>query len=257
MYSSRKQLALRRIAELLKHWNIPKYSSKKKHAVFFDVDGTLSRQDNFASFIRFLALNRIVPSKHAHKIIKAHKNYRMRRWRFKTFIKHVIDTNKLLKGLPYWLLKRMLDLTFEEFGASYYIFTYTLLKKLQAQNFLLIAVSGSPDFILKNFFKIINLRVDYIWSTKYIFKKGLFTGEVDTSVISNKGAFVLNASEGLNIDLSTSIAMGDTGDDISLFSVVKNKVAINPNLELATYCKKHNIPMVVERKDVIAVIREL
>ncbi len=152
MYTSRQQLASKRISELLTNWQLPTPSNNQKQAVFFDVDGTLSRQDNFATFIRFLALNKIIPSDHAHRIIKAHKNYRIRRWRFKTFIKHVVTANKLLAGLPHWLLQRMLSLTFEEFGATYYIFTYNLLKELQRKGFLLIAVSGSPDFILKYFF---------------------------------------------------------------------------------------------------------
>ena len=150
----------------------------------------------------------------------------------------------------------MRKLSFQEFGATYYVFTYKLLKILENLGYTLIAVSGSPDIVIEEYFKSIKIKPKYIWSTKFIFKDGIFTGEVDASVVADKGKYVLKKAKQYGIDLQQSIAIGDSGDDISLFRVVGRKAGINPNLELANFCIKEKVPIVIERKNFIVFLAE-
>ncbi len=253
MKNNRIKLAKSHIHKLLDLWHIDPTPNTNRY-VFFDVDGTLSRQDNFSDFIHTLSFYKIIPAKPAQKLIKARREYKKRRWKFSTYIKHVVQTRNYLKLLPKWLFDNMVDTTFKEFQPTYYTFTYLFLKRLQKYGYKLIAVSGSPDFILKKYFKYINLQVDDIWSTKYIFKNGIFTGKVDLSAISDKGKYVKKMSKKYNFSLKNSIGIGDTGDDITMLNTTQFALGVNPNIQLATYTRKHNIPIVIERKDLIILV---
>lgn len=227
---------------------------KPLKAVFFDVDGTLSRDSLLIMFIHMLSLKNILPTNQAKKIQQAKKAFVQREWEYDEYAQLIIDTVNTIHGLDYDTFTHILNMMFDEFGTKYYVITYILLKKLQDLGYKLIAVSGAPDFTLPEFFKRINLKVDHIFATKFIFENNVFVAD-DVTVVRGKGQFIKEQAQKLKIDLNQSIALGDTSSDISMFEAIKYPLAINPNYELATYCKQNNVPFVIERKNLVLYVK--
>ncbi len=84
-----------------------------------------------------------------------------------------------------------------------------------------------------------------------------FTGEIVKMWDSeNKQRSLNEILNKFNIDLENSYAYGDTTGDISMFNMVGNPIAINPNKELFMYIRgdenlSKRTQIIVERKDVI------
>jgi len=230
------------------------YAYNQRPIVFFDVDGTLSRGNLLLMFMHTLSLKNVLPPKKAKKLLRAQREFKNRRWRFDTYEQAVIDSVEELAGLPKWLFDHIADVMLDEFGATYYVITMTLLKKLQELGFRLYAVTGAPNFILPKYFDRIGLEVDGIFATDFIFEDNVFSGRVNIDILQDKGGFISAKQEDLNFDIKQSVFLGDTEGDISLMEVVGMPLGINPNQVLVKFCKENGIPFVVERKNLILLV---
>lgn len=245
----------KQIINLLKALNIKKCTDNSS-AVFFDVDGTLSRDDGLELLISSLVKRDLLPKKIGkfdYNLMRS--SYKNRDLAFNDYLKIVIDQIKHIKDLPKTTLDKIVDDLQSESG-NYYLFTWLLLMRLKAMGYKLITVSGSPDFLLYKFLKKAGIFVDEMNSTKYIFEKGLFTGKIDLTVIKDKGSFLLKNYE-KKFDLSKCIALGDTLNDVKMLEKVGKVITINPTYELAKIAKKRKWPIVIERKDLVLIFPKI
>ena len=116
-------------------------------------------------------------------------------------------------------------------------------------------ISGSPDFLVRDFAKIYG--ADDTIATKYIFDDtNKFTGRILPMWDSkNKKKSINFLTKKYNIDLDKSHAYGDTNGDFSMFEKVGTAHAINPSFELINRLfgdenLREKTKIHVERKDV-------
>ena len=131
-----------------------------------------------------------------------------------------------------------------------YRFTRDLIKKLKAKNYFLVAISGSPSYIVEKYAEAIGFNL--FFGTELEIKDGQFTGKIKSlDSAFNKAKIVKNLAIASGADLKASMAIGDTEGDIKMLTLVGQPMAFNPNFGLARFAKKHHWPVVAERKDVI------
>ncbi|MFC1600072.1 HAD family hydrolase [Patescibacteria group bacterium] len=221
-------------------------------AIFFDVDGTLSRDDCLELLISTIIQEGLIPQEEQNRSYKcAREAWKNHDISFHDYLDLVIKATASLKQLSEEELNNIVKSLVKNKG-YYYLFTWLMLIRLKTMGYKLIAVSGAPDFMLREFLKNAGIFTDSIDSSRYIFKDGKFTGEIDLSVIKDKGAYITNKF-GKDLDFSKCIALGDTVNDLKLFEPVGKVVTVNPTFELAEVAKKKKWPIVVERKNLILV----
>lgn len=117
-------------------------------------------------------------------------------------------------------------------------------------------ISGSPDFLVSKMAE--KYGATEYRGTKYLVdENNNFTGEIVKMWDSeNKQKSLDEILSRYNIDLENSYAYGDTVGDLSMFRMVGNPIAINPNRELLISIRKdknlsEKTQVIVERKDVI------
>jgi HAD superfamily phosphoserine phosphatase-like hydrolase len=133
-----------------------------------------------------------------------------------------------------------------------YRYTRNLIKRLKEDGYFLVAISQSPKAILDEFCG--QYGFDKVYGRIYeIGPQDCLTGEaVDPHLIENKANIVKRVFAGhAHLTQASSIAVGDTENDISLLESVHEPICFNPNLVLHTHAKRVGWEVVVERKDVI------
>jgi len=221
-------------------------------AAFFDIDGTLNRYDSLELLISELVSRKFIKDKKkVAAFTNSHQLWKLREKSFEDYIKDVIDILNCLKSVREDFFIKSTKFILEK-KSLYYLFTWLLLMKLKFLGYKLIAISGAPTFMVETFLQNIGLQPTAIDASNYIFKDQRFTGEVDLSVVKNKGDFMLN-KYGKVYDLKNSVALGDTTSDISMFKNVGKAITINPTFELASAAKEHRWPIVIERKNLVIV----
>ena len=124
------------------------------------------------------------------------------------------------------------------------------IKNLKVDGYFLVAISGSPSYIVEKYAKAIGFNL--FFGTELEVKAGKFTGKVKSlDSAFNKEKIVKNLAKKYRANLGKSIAVGDTEGDIPMLKLVGRPIAFNPNLGLAKFAKKYNWTVVAERKDVI------
>ncbi len=245
----------KQIIKLLGTLNIKKCTDNSS-AVFFDVDGTLSRDDGLELLISSLVKKNFLPKKVGtfdYDLLR--RSWKNREVSFNDYLKIVINQVQHIKNLSKDVLEEIVDEIQAESG-NYYLFTWLLLMRLKAMGYKLIAISGSPDFFLCKFLKKAGIFVDEMNSTKYIFENGLFTGKIDLTIIEDKGAFILKKYK-KKFDFSRCVALGDTLNDVKMLEKVGNAITINPTYELAKIAQKRKWPVAIERKDLILIFPKI
>jgi phosphoserine phosphatase len=132
-----------------------------------------------------------------------------------------------------------------------YIFAESIIKKLRSENYHLIAVSGSPVEIVKEYDKL-HLKFDAVFGSVYdLNEKNIYTGEIHNEPVKNKGNLVRQYVKDHDLTLEDSYGMGDTESDASFLDIVTNPIAFNPNENLKSIAQQKGWRIVVEKKDVV------
>lgn len=221
-------------------------------AVFFDIDGTINRNDCLELLISEIARRGLLQDSKREIFEKKHKLWKSRELDFEDYLKIVIELIACLQFFSYDILEKIAQDVIRDHGYYYYLFPWMLLLKLKALGYKLIAISGAPTFMAKIYLDKIGLFPWEINGSNYIFKDHVFTGDIDLSILKNKGDFIEKKYKDL-FDLKRCIALGDTISDISMFQKIGKIITVNPTHALAIEAKKNRWPTVVERKDLILI----
>lgn len=243
------QFASQKAEELLKLLELKKVDDSCA-AVFFDIDGTVSRNDCLELLMLEIAKKDLLACTKEEIFEKTRELWKSRELDFDNYLKIVIALIPSLKFFSYDILKKIAHDAIQSHGSYYYLFSWMLLLKLKILGYHLIAVSGAPEFMIQMYLNRVGIFPSEINGSKYLFENNVFTGEVDISILKNKGDFIVNKYQNL-YDLKRCIALGDTVSDASMFQKVGHSIAINPSRSLATLAKQNRWPIVLERKDLI------
>lgn len=229
----------------------------KKIAAFFDIDGTIFRDSlMIAHFQKMREYGIINDYAWYGNINFSEEKWHKRRVDYDDFLDDISKAYvESLMGVSYGDIMFTARHTMRSRADEVYRFTKHRIQKHRELGHMIIFISGSPDFLVRQMANI--WKADVYMGSKYIFQKGVFTGEIIPmwdSVSKLKAIDQLVAT--YDIDLERSYAYGDTNGDFTMLQSVGNPFAINPAKELLdnisaddTLSKK--VTIVVERKDVI------
>lgn len=231
--------------------------TRKRKAAVFDIDGTIFRSSFLIELVDQLVIGKVFSKSAARSYNQAYENWLNRRGKYEDYIEGVIETfNKNIKGLSYREILNLSKQINKIHQERVYRYTRDLVKDLKERGYYLLAISGSPKFIIDEFSR--SLGFDKTYGRRYeLDGKGKFTGAVmDEALISDKAKILKRAIEKENLTLKGSVGVGDTETDIPLLKLVEKPICFNPNLKLYRYAKRSGWPIVIERKDVIYRITE-
>jgi len=223
----------------------------KKKLAIFDIDGTVFRKNLHFELIDELSWRGIF-SKGARKtLVRIYANWLEHRGTYEEYRKKIVSTyEKELKGC---FQRDVMDASRKvaEFNKDrVYIFTRDLIKKLRKENYTIIAISGSPIEIVKEYNR--HMKFDEVFGSVYgTDGKGIYTGKTIFEPVKHKGHLVGQYISEKGITLEGSFGIGDTESDISFLKMVEHPIAFNPNLNLEKTARRKNWKIVVEKKDVI------
>lgn len=217
----------------------------------FDIDGTIFRSSLVIELSHALVDAEIFPKAARREIAREYLAWLDRKGTYEAYINKVVKIYvKHIAGKRYTLVKRIAEnvITFQK--DRVYRYTRGLIKKLKSQNYFLVAISGSPSYIVSAYAKTIGFNL--FFGTELEVKDGKFTGKVaNLDSAYNKAGIVKDLAKKYHLNLKKSLAVGDTEGDVSMLKLVGQPVAFNPNNELAKIAQKKQWKIVVERKNVM------
>lgn len=225
--------------------------TKPTKLVVFDIDGTIFRSSLLIELSHALVEHGIFPQSAKKEIEKEYLAWVNRKGAYEVYINKVVKIYiKHISGKRLSQVKRIAKNVISFQKDRVYRFTRDLIKKLKSQNYFLVAISGSPSYIVSAYAKIIGF--DLFFGNELEVKNGRFTGEIlNVDSIFAKAKIVKNLAKKYSISLKNCIAVGDTEGDIPMLSLVGQPIAFNPNYQLAKTAQKRKWRIVAERKDVI------
>lgn len=140
----------------------------------------------------------------------------------------------------------IVESVFDEYKDQTYAYTRSLLDKLKAEGYTLIAISGSQQEIIERMAS--HYGFDYVVGSTLEQINGKFTGKIDTPIF-DKAKVLKKIIQEHGLDTKGSIAVGDSSSDIPMFELVENPIVFNPDKKLFKVAKEHHWKIVVERKN--------
>jgi len=236
------------------------YSMKEQFVklAIFDIDGTIFRSSLLVELIRMLVEKGVFPAKAEKEIKKEYLAWLDRKGTYENYIHKVIHIHiKYIKGCSMTEVDKVATAVIKTQKDRVYRFTRDLIKQLKKQRYHLLAISGSPLYIVSKFANVAGFQAAF--GSEYETKDGYFTGKVmSIDSVRDKDKVLYNylIKNNLRADLKKSFAIGDTESDVQMLSIVGKPIAFNPNLHLGRAAIKHNWRIVVERKDIMYDLKE-
>lgn len=217
----------------------------------FDIDGTIFRSSLIIELSQALVDAKIFPIAAQKEISKEYLAWLDRKGSYEAYINKVVKIYvKYITGKKFTAVDKIARQVIAYQKDRVYRFTRDLIKRLKKQKYFLVAISGSPSYIVAKYAKAIGFNL--FFGTELEMVSGKFTGKVKSLESAfNKAKIVKNLAKKYRANLKLSVAVGDTEGDIAMLKLVGRPVAFNPNLGLAKFAKEHNWTVVAERKDVI------
>lgn len=225
---------------------------KKEKIAIFDIDGTIFRKNLHFELINELVWMKVFPREARDELSDVYSGWlthegtyeEYRQALVKIYSEHIRgcskkDVLKASKALIPFHAKRT------------YIYAERLMKKLRAQGYHLLIISGSPVEVVDEYNRQY-LGFDAAFGSVYATDEhGLYTGEASFEPSKNKGSLVEQYLYEHKLSLEGSYGIGDTGSDASFLQLVEHPIAFNPNQNLKVIAEEKGWKIVVEKKDVI------
>ena len=227
--------------------------NKRTKIAAFDIDGTIFRSSLLIELVNGLVREGIFLKKADQEIEDDYHAWLNRVANYDTYINKVAEVYfKHIVGCKSRDVLKVGKVVMDRQKKKVYRFTRDLVGDLKKEGYYLIAISGSPVFMVKDFAK--HLGFDMAFGTALKIEKGLFTSEfVQRDSYNNKSKLLMKIADesGINPDWKKSVAVGDSATDISMLELVGKPIAFNPDGVLVDYAKKHGWRIVVERKNIV------
>ena len=227
-------------------------SENKKKFAAFDIDGTLFRGALFRELVYDLLADGAIPSSLTKNFDEAEKAWktRQRETAFQEYEEAMASSfDDSLVDIDIAAFEKAAASVVDRVGDYVYTYTRDLAAALKKQGYTLIAISGSPHELVEPF--VAKYGFDIFIAQKYgRGDNGKFNGEV-TKTHTGKDAILKRLIEEHGLTLEDSIAVGDTGGDIGMLSIVEKPIAFNPEKRLFEAAKENSWNIVVERKNMI------
>lgn len=222
-----------------------------KKLAIFDIDGTVFRKNLHFELIEELSWSGLFSKDARRALVRIYARWLEHRGTYEEYRQKIISTYaRELKGCCQKDIveasKKVADFNKDRT----YIFARDLIKKLKKDNYIIIAISGSPVEVIKEYNKY--LKLDEVFGSVYEADgKGFYTGKTIFEPVRHKGHLVGQYIAEKNLTLEGSYGVGDTESDVSFLKMVARPIAFNPNMNLEKVARRKGWKIVVEKKDVI------
>lgn len=227
-----------------------KPDSPRKFAAF-DIDGTLFRSGLYREVLFELMRRDLIPQE-IMKIVTPKIEAWQKRLHddaFESFETALIGMfDKEIPRLKVSDFDDAVRVVLEKMSDHVYVYTRDLIKKLKAEGYYLIAISGSQEELVEPFAK--KYGFDYWVGQQWARSEEYFTGEI-IKTHTGKGQILLGIIEEQNLTVEGSYAVGDSNGDTGMFAIAENVIAFNPTRELYEKARANGWKIVIERKSVI------
>ena len=227
-------------------------------AAFFDIDGTIYREGLITEVFKKMVTHEIIDQKRWHDEVRpAYMAWDRRVGDYDAYLMRMTDIFKqTLVGFSSQHINFIAHKVIEQKGDRVYQFTRREIERHRQEGHRIIAISGSPDALVKEMADKYRFD-DWRGSLYKTDGKGYYTGEIVPMWDSVSKLKALNELvETYDLDLAQCWAYGDTNGDFTMLKAVGHPTAINPTRELLSHISAdaalaEKIRVVVERKDVI------
>jgi HAD superfamily hydrolase (TIGR01490 family) len=228
----------------------------KNNLAVFDIDGTIFRSSLVIELVNLLVEKKIFPKGLNKEIEEDYVAWANRQGSYNNYISRVVDVyKKYIVGVEEELVKEASREVIEYQKNKVYVFTRELIKKLQNENYYLLAISGAPEVIVSEFSKA--LGFDEYYGSRYEVVNGKFTGNITNDTAWTKHEILNNfVQKHKELDLKKAVGVGDSEIDVTFLELVGKPIAFNPDYILANYAKEKGWNVVVERKNVVYNIKD-
>lgn len=217
----------------------------------FDIDGTLIRWQLYHAVANELAKEGYFGKNGLAEIKAARKEWKERTSKnaFKEYERVLVKMfDEKIPSIATQQFDNVVTKVIKEYKNQIYRYTSELITELKKQGYFLIAISGSQEELVEHVAK--EYKFDDFLGSTYHRRKGSFTGTKDIIALDKKAALTKIIKKH-KLDLTDSIAVGDTASDIPMLEMVEKPIAFNPNSELYEHAKNRGWQIIIERKNVI------
>lgn len=250
---------------------------KIRKVAFFDIDGTVMNTHLPRLLMDYFFKNYEYRGRYSKKLEnqinelefarKRYKNYYNRafksakeKWKVENYSEAFSEYSQmfypvlstLFEGYSEYEVKQIANEVLHEYRYEAYAYSLELIKKLKSEDFELIAISGSPQFLVDAFVK--EFGFDLGIGGGFILENGTWQ-ESGEETWRNKDIIAKRLiNNGDCYDKHRIVSVGDTIGDLELLNLADVKVIINPQFELLKKISKgFNFVSVMNRKDTILI----
>ncbi|MFH1077934.1 MAG: HAD-IB family phosphatase [Patescibacteria group bacterium] len=212
-------------------------------ASFFDFDGTFSERQLLVELM--LVVGDLFPKRNAiiqplRDVISEYENRRT--YSYAPVIATAVElAPEFYDGLSVADALTAARSVLERFGEMTYIFPRRFVERMRIEprrgRGLLIAITGAPQVVAEIFGE--RYGFDLVYSIVNFEKDGVYTGIRDNRTARDKGGVLEEVTAAFGLDLSESIALGDSTSDIPMLARVGYPFAVNPQAELVDWLRSN------------------
>lgn len=227
--------------------------------IAFDLDFTLHRGSLVVLLLQRLVEKGIIPRDVSeHAAVQEHKR-QVKQGLRRDYAYAMIDqfvVLEALEGIPESLMREVSEELLEEHRSNTYLFSRLLLEAAKNQGYVAVAISGSPKQIVEPFAKAWGFD-DCVGTEFGITETGHLTGKMEDWIhhYKNKTAVLERFVSMHNCTWESSIAIGDSMDDLGMLKRAIYPIAMNPSNELRQNCREAQIPVVFEQGDGVMLLK--
>ncbi|MDD3498227.1 MAG: HAD family phosphatase, partial [Candidatus Moranbacteria bacterium] len=231
--------------------NINKKNMQKNKLAIFDIDGTIFRKNLHFELIDELVWMKVFPKSARRELLKAYTSWLEHKGTYEDYRKRLVRLySEHIKGCRLEDVEKASRAVVPFHKDRTYIFAEKLIKRLKKDSYHIIAVSGSPIEVVKEFNRL-RLNFDEVFGSVYEMENNIYTGEEEFAPVRDKGQLIKQYVFENDLTLKCSYGVGDTESDASFLDLVENPIAFNPNKNLKEIAERKGWKIVVEKKDVI------
>lgn len=220
----------------------------QKPFAVFDIDGTLIRWQLYHSLVDELGKQTMIDVADMREIKESRMNWKKRSDTFSQYQSKLVEVfHKNLQRIPPSAFDKAVDAVFDRYKDQVYTYTRDLIAQLKRDGYVLFAISGSHQEMIKKLADHYGFD-DAVGNAYERTAKG-FTGK-HQYIVDHKPQVLEKLIDKHGVTKRGSLAIGDSGSDVSLLEMVENPIAFNPDQTLYETAAKNGWPIVIERKNV-------
>ena len=121
-----------------------------------------------------------------------------------------------------------------------------------ADSHIPIAISGSPDILVRPFLE--DMNISFVYGSSFETENGIFTGRARS--VGDKALLLKQLVDAGDVKREGSIAVGDTFGDISMLEYSELPIMSNASHTLTTYGEEFDWTKVFETKDQVTILQK-